>query len=179
MEISLDDLLPALGTETNLAHLDILNPTPAPQNTQEKFLHFCLHAAEDAFLPVSSITEVLKTPMTEVLPVPQMPQYVLGLYNRRGEMLWLIDLGHFVGYSLGFQPGNSFVTGMAIVLETDGQQLGLVVPKIYDIEWHDPRQLQPPSIQLFSAKLLPFVQGYLSESGATVLDPWAIAKALA
>jgi positive phototaxis protein PixI len=178
MGISLDELISSFESGTAAIAGGLLDQAAPTESTQEKFLQFCLQGDEMALLPVSGIAEVLKIPMTEVLPVPQMPRYVLGLYNRRGEMLWLMDLAHFVGYPPTFQAGSAFAIGMAIVLDIQGQQLGLVVPRIHDIEWHDPQHLQAPTMQLFSSKLLPFVQGYLSESGTSVLDPLAIAQAL-
>lgn len=165
-----------LDAVLSLTSLKPLGSATAPPALEQKFLHFCLGPEDSALLAVDSIAEVIRVPMTEVLPVPQMPSCVLGIYNRRGEMLWLIDLGHLVGYPLGFQPGSTISTGMAILLEVEGQLLGLVVLQVNDIEWHDPQQLQPPSATLFSPKLLPFVQGYLNGSGSTVLDPVAIAQ---
>jgi chemotaxis signal transduction protein len=162
----------------SLASLDVLHPAAPTTTTEHRFLNFSLGHEDTALLPVESIAEVLRVPMTEVLPVPQMPGSILGIYNRRGEMLWLVDLGHLVGHPLTFQPGNPFVTGMAMVLEIEGQFLGLVVKQVHDIESIDPQTIQPPSTQLFSPKLLPFVQGYLSDSVQVVLDPHAIARSL-
>lgn len=169
MDATLDAVL-------SLSSLEPLDSATAPTASKQKFLHFCLGLKDTALLAVDSIAEVIRVPMTEVLPVPQMPSCVLGIYNRRGEMLWLVDLGHLVGYPLGFVPGSTIATGMAIVLEVEGEFLGLVVPQVNDIEWHAPQQLQPPCASLFSPKLLPFVQGYLNGSGSTVLDPVAIAQ---
>ena len=167
-----------LNAVLSLTSLDPLAWATAPEASKQKFLHFCLGPEDTALLAVDSIAEVMRVPMTEVLPVPQMPSCVLGIYNRRGEMLWLVDLGHLVGYPLLVVPGSTIATGMAIVMEVEGQFLGLVVPQVNDIEWHDPQQLQPPSATLFSPKLLPFVQGYLNGSGSTVLNPVAIAQSL-
>jgi len=169
MDVSADIVL-------SLTSLDLLGAIAPPVTLQQKFLHFCLGPEDTALLPVEYIAEVLRVPMTEVLPVPQMPSCVLGIYNRRSEMLWLVDLGHLVGYPLRFESCNALATEMVIVLEVEGQYLGLVVPQVNDIEWYDPQQLQPPSVQLFSPKLLPFVQGYFKGSDSTVLDAVAIVQ---
>ena len=66
---------------------------------------------------------------------------------------------------------------MAIVLEVEGQNLGLIVPQIEDIEWHESPNLQPPSAGLFPDRLLPFVSGYLTEASSMVLSAAAIASA--
>ncbi|MEM9246160.1 MAG: chemotaxis protein CheW [Cyanobacteria bacterium P01_F01_bin.153] len=123
--------------------------------------------------------EILRVPAPEILPVPHMPESVLGIYNWRGEMLWMIDLN----YLFGFSPvGPDLIAQenpitMAIVLEVEGQNLGLIVPQIEDIEWHDSPHLQPPSAGLFPDRLLPFVSGYLTEASSMVLSAAAIASA--
>ncbi len=164
------------SSKVTLSSLDLLEIDPSSQVAKEKYLHFALTTDDSALLPMDDVVEILRVPMTEVLPVPFLPSCVLGIYNQRGAMLWLIDLAHVLGYPLGFQPGSLLSNGMVIGLEIDRQQLGLVVPQVYDTEEYDPLQLQPPSAQLFSPQLLPFVQGYFDRASSTVLDPVAIAQ---
>jgi positive phototaxis protein PixI len=164
------------SSKVTLSSLDLLEIDPGSQVAKEKYLHFALTTNDSALLSMADVVEVLRVPMLEILPVPWLPSCVLGIYNRRGEMLWLIDLAHVLGYPLSFQPGSLLSTGMVIGLEIDGQRLGLVVPQVYEIEAYDPLQLKPPSAQLFSAQLLPFVQGYFDRASSTVLDPVAIAQ---
>ncbi len=159
-----------------LTSLDLLETDSVAQVDREKFLHFALTPEDSALLPMESVVEVLRVPMTNVLPVPYLPSSVLGIYNRRGEMLWLIDLAHLIGYPVRFQPGSALVTGTVIVLEVQQQLLGLAVSQVYDIEGYDPQQLRSPSAQLFSPRLLPFVQGYFNDASSTVLDAVAIAQ---
>lgn len=158
--------------------LSLANSEPisavATTPSQQRFLQFSLQGNDPALLPVEYIAEVLRLPIGEVLPVPHMPSFVLGIYNWRGEIIWLVDFDRLVGHPIGFCCTTQAIKGMIIVLEVE-RFFGLVVSQIDDIGWHDPAQLCPPSGQLFSPKLLPFVQGYFS-SGITVLDPVAIAK---
>ena len=103
-----------------------------------------------------------------------MPSQVLGICNWRGEMLWLIDLNHLVGYS-----PVSWVSGVSpavMVVQVDNQSVGLVVQQVNDIELHDLQQLQPVAPGLFPPKLLPFVLGALRGDKGTVLDVIAIAQ---
>jgi chemotaxis signal transduction protein len=179
MEIQLDQLVPTvIDVTASSASLGLLEPVAVASTTEEKLLCFSLHPPELALLPVSAIVEVLRISLGDVLPVPQMPSSILGIYNRRGEMLWLVDLGRLAGYPLSFQAGNAFAVGSVIVLQTAGRSVGLVVANVQDIELHDLQRLQHPSSQLFSQKLLPLVKGYFSESGLMLLDPDAITQAL-
>ena len=145
----------------------------ATQVQKQKFLHFNLSNDLAALIKVEDIAEVLHIPKSEILPIPQMPQCVLGIYNWRDEMLWNVDLDNL----LGLTPVNSpeAATLSVIVAVIDGQYLGLVVSQINEIEWHDLNAIQPPRAQLFPAQVLPFMQGYLSDCGTILLDPQAIA----
>jgi positive phototaxis protein PixI len=120
----------------------------------------------------------LRIAVAEILPVPHMSDCVLGVYNWRGNLLWMVDLNHLVGFpSLvhDFQT-QSVPNAMVIAIEVEQQPLGLVVPRIDDIEWHEAPNMQPPSAGLFPSQLLPFVQGYLSEASSMVLSVEAIAQ---
>lgn len=148
--------------------------SPIDRNTSElRFLRFYVNAEETALLPLTSIQEVLKVPVAEVLPVPHMPDCVLGIYNWRGEMLWLVDLAQQLGFLSVLVDSHRAETVTAIVIQTDRQCLGVVVPRIREIETHSLQQLQPPS-SAFPSKLLSFMQGYFSSSGSPVLNSKAL-----
>lgn len=143
------------------------------QTKAQKFLHFNLSKELAALVLVEDIAEVLHVPKSNILPIPQMPPCVLGIYNWRDEMLWTIALGELFELSAASIP-SSDSTMSVIVAEIDGQYLGLVVAQVNDIEWHELTSIQPPRAQLFSAQLLPFMQGYLSD-GTILIAPRAIA----
>lgn len=144
---------------------------PAPgatpsSDTSEKFLRFKLGLEGKALLSLSIIHQVMRVSAAEILPVPQMPGCVLGIYNWRGEMLWLVDIGQLLGFPALYGDPNLSNGGqageiMAIVVQTNEQYLGLVVPQINDIELHDIKGLNVPSIGLFPPEVLPYLQGYL------------------
>ena len=147
---------------------------PTQERSRQKFLRFSLNGGADSgLLPLEQLAEVLKVRITEILPVPEMPDCVLGIYNWRGNMLWLVDLNHLVDYPpLVRQEALPTV----MVVEINGQFMGLVVQAIDDIELHDVEQLQPIDVGLFPQGLLPFIQGYLPGVSGAVFDSEAIAR---
>ena len=149
--------------------------TPDPET--ERFLRFQFGFEDTALLPLASVKEVLKISAEEILTVPDMPNCVLGVYNCRGEMLWLVDLDVQIGlFSLARSSFNQRLALStsniltAIAIQADDKCLGIVVPQVIDIEVHSLQALQTPSAGLFPSKLLPFLQGYLSDSNSPVLD---------
>ncbi|MHC5676447.1 chemotaxis protein CheW [Nostoc sp.] len=128
--------------------------------TKEKFLSFNLGVMDTGVISLQHITEVLQVSLPEICGVPEMPNSVLGIYNWRGEMLWLVDLEAMLGYPPISQGANLLSIMMGIVLENKGKHLGLLVRQLIDIEWLDTKQMKPPTSELFYPESSPFLQGY-------------------
>ncbi|MEH2160855.1 MAG: chemotaxis protein CheW [Nostoc sp.] len=137
--------------------------------TKDKFLSFNLGVRDTAVISLQYITEVLQVSLPEICGVPQMPSCVLGIYNWRGEMLWLVDLEAMLGYPPISQGANLLSKMMAIVLENNGKYLGLLVRQLIDIEWLDSHQMKPPSAELFYPKISPFLEGYFINESEDVI----------
>jgi positive phototaxis protein PixI len=146
-------------------------------DTEQKFLSFNLGTKNTAVISLQHITEVLQVSLTEICGVPQMPSCVLGIYNWRGEMLWLVDLEDMLGYPSLSQGVNLLSKMMAIVIQKEGKSLGLLVRQLMDIEWLNPNQIKPPNAELFSQHISSILQGYFineSENMIISLDATAI-----
>ncbi|MEH2194266.1 MAG: chemotaxis protein CheW [Nostoc sp.] len=137
--------------------------------TKDKFLSFNLGVRDTAVISLQYITEVLQVSLPEICGVPQMPSCVLGIYNWRGEMLWLVDLEAMLGYPPISQGANLLSKMMAIVLENNGKYLGLLVRQLIDIEWLETHQMKPPSAELFYPKISPFLEGYFINESEDVI----------
>ena len=149
-------------------------------DTKQKFLSFNLGTRDTAVISLQHITEVVQVSLGEICGVPQMPNCVLGIYSWRGEMLWLVDLEEMLGYPPLLQGSNFLSRMMAIVLESEGKYLGLLVRQLIDIEWLDTEQIKLPSAELFYPAMTPFLQGYfinISEQMIFSLDALAIIQA--
>ncbi|RCJ19668.1 chemotaxis protein CheW [Nostoc minutum NIES-26] len=127
---------------------------------KQKFLSFNLGVRDTAVISLQHVTEVVQISLAEICTVPQVPSCVLGIYNWRGEMLWLVDLEEMLGYPSLSQGGNFLSKMMVIVLEIEGKFLGLLVRQFIDIEWLDTSQMKAPSTELFYSKMTPFLRGY-------------------
>lgn len=158
---------------SSIASLESLLREPEPTKPQQKFLRFRLGKDHPALVAVEDVLAVLTIAIVDVLPVPQMSAYVLGICNWRNEAVWLVDASNQMGFEpLSVHKGSKHLT--VIVAQSRGKSLGLVVPELQDIESHDPEELVPASPELFSAQLLPFVKGYLSGDRSIVLNVTAI-----
>ncbi|MDY6937762.1 MAG: chemotaxis protein CheW [Cyanobacteriota bacterium] len=133
------------------------------RDRRAKFLQLQLGSQDTTLIGVDRIVEITTLELPNILPVPQMPSYVLGIHNWRGEMLWLVDLSHL----LGFPPLSSARGGreraMVVVLQFEEKTIGMVMSQVMDIEQYDLSQMHARDSQLFSPQILPFVQGFFIE----------------
>lgn len=157
-------------------------------NTSQQQLKFQLYPETKAMLPIKQITEVLKIQLAQIMPIPQMPAWVMGVYNWRGDILWMLDLGQLLGLDSWYQQQHDRLLHTAIVLspEREGNNdnqihLGLVVAGVDDLESCDPAAIQAVLDSQINPRLNSFLQGYwLQSSGEMVLalDGQAIASAM-
>ncbi|MEB3211803.1 MAG: CheW domain-containing protein [Leptolyngbyaceae bacterium] len=152
-----------------------------------QFLRFHLLPNMTAVMPAGQLTEILKVSLSQITPIPHLPEWVFGVYNWRGEILWLVDLGNLLGLTSWRQQENPPSVLSFIVLDSfresdasarhENLQLGLLVNRVEDIEWLNIEQLQSPPSSMVTEQLAPFLCGYwLSPNGdtLTLLDGDAI-----
>jgi positive phototaxis protein PixI len=150
----------------------------------QPFLRFGLVANTTALLPVHQMTETLAIATNEIVPIPNMPAWVMGIHNWRGEILWIVDLGHLVGLEPLYQYATNRPTYTAIVIHeapqmpgrqpaarqiSDRKVLGLVVNQVEDMEWCNPDLIQSPPASAVSLELVPFLRGYWLKSNSEIL----------
>ncbi|NEO41498.1 MAG: hypothetical protein F6J90_36295 [Moorea sp. SIOASIH] len=144
---------------------------------QEKFLRFQVGSGNGALLQVNYIQEILNVSVAGILPVPHTPDSVIGIYNWRGEMLWLLDLNYLLGFPPVWQPKDiPRKKIMVIVLQVNSKLLGLVVSQVEEIEQHHWQNLQPRD-RLLPLRFGQFVKAYLPEASSIVLDAQRIVQA--
>ena len=159
----------------------------ASSSTSEQFLRFYLEPDTTALLPIDQLTEVLTIPIGQIVPIFNMPAWVMGVYNWRGEILWMVDLNHLVGLTPWYQQTTVASAHTAVVLHVRSnnptspnvrsQMIGLVVNRVEDIEWCNPDLIQSPPLSTVTTELVPFLRGYwLKPNGEmlVVLDGEAI-----
>lgn len=83
-------------------------------------------------MDILKVQEINK--LIEMTRVPQAPDYVLGILNLRGEIVTIIDLGK----KLGLKSTEMSNKTRNIIVNSNGEHIGLMVEKISDViqaEW--------------------------------------------
>ncbi|MBF2073854.1 MAG: chemotaxis protein CheW [Synechococcales cyanobacterium C42_A2020_086] len=154
-----------------------------PETTGDQFLRLGLAPGTTVLLPLPQLTEVMTLPISQIMPMPHMPPWTMGVYNWRGDILWIVDLGHLCGLPPWYHYPASSSCSAVILNGTDpgnpaakGKPLGLVVHRVEDIEWCTADLIQPLAGGVPTLPMLqPFLRGYRQQpEPVPVLDGHAI-----
>lgn len=163
-----------LSTSANSLSLSIGGNSDIQSNSKQsrKFLQFQLGKSEKlhksaiqgdiALLDAEIVTEVITISPQDILPVPQMFYCVLGIYGWRSEMLWIVDLENLLGYPPPLDGHNLQQELLVMVIQVEGQSMGLVVSGIDNLTEHDLAKFKDSSVEIFSEDVLPFLHGYFT-----------------
>ncbi|MGC9503658.1 chemotaxis protein CheW [Baaleninema sp.] len=137
------------------------DPNQAPEfqelETPEGELHlrFQVPSGNEFALPATGIREVLDPPPDRITPMPNVSPLLLGTFNVRGRVIWVADLGQFLGDNLALNSDRAEI--FVIAVEDQDTILGLAVERIVKMQWLDLEKLQMPTN--VPDGMAPFLQG--------------------
>jgi twitching motility protein PilI len=133
------------------------NPDLLPENSQdmaedlpegaktpegELYLRFYLPYNDEFALPATGIREVMQQMTEQVTPIPNASPLLLGAINLRGQIIWIADLGQFLGNPVPLNTDRGEISVIAIEEEDQETILGLAVERLGKMEWLLKEQLQ-------------------------------------
>ncbi len=133
----------------------------------ELHLRFYVPSGNEFALPAKGIREVISPSPDRITPIPNVSSLLLGTLNLRGRVIWVADLGQFLGDAT---PLNTDRPELPVIAVEDSDTiLGLAVDRIVGMDWLDVAQLQ----RRFPAgdSMEPFLEGewVLNAEGDRVL----------
>jgi positive phototaxis protein PixI len=91
------------------------------------YLRMSLLEGVSVLLPLTQVQEVIALPSHRLSALPNLPAPVLGLMNRRSQVLWLVDLAYLLG--MGRLELDS-LTHHVVVLKVGSISFGVAVKAI-------------------------------------------------
>jgi purine-binding chemotaxis protein CheW len=144
---------PELFTGNNLDLSLEIQPLENPEG--ELHLRFYLASGEEFALSAMSVSEVLHQSPDDIAPIPNASPLLLGTINLRGKIIWVADLGQFLGDNGILNTDRPNIPIIAI--EHQEQVLGLAIERIGGIDWLDIEQMK--IYRNPSERMAPFIQG--------------------
>jgi purine-binding chemotaxis protein CheW len=109
----------------------------------ELHLRFFVASGEEFALPASGIREVISSPPDRITPIPNVSPLLLGTLNVRGRVIWVADLGQFLGETTPLSTDRAEISVIAV--EDQDTMLGLAVERIIGMDWLDIDDIQLPT----------------------------------
>ncbi|MGQ4649199.1 chemotaxis protein CheW [Lyngbya aestuarii] len=135
------------------------NGTPEFQELEspegELHLRFYVPSGNEFALPATGIKEVISQSPDMITAIPNASPLLLGTLNIRGRVIWVSDLGQFLGDVTMLNTDRQEINIIAI--EDQDTMLGLAIDRIVGMDWLDAEQLQMPTNVPDS--MAPFLQG--------------------
>ncbi len=159
----------------------ILGQDQAPEfqeiETPEGELHlrFFITDDEEFALPATGIRRIIEHAPDQITPVPNVSPLLLGTLNEQGRVIWVADLGQFLGYAKPMNTDRSEIPVIAV--EDQGTMLGLAVNQIVGTDWLDIEALKVTAAP--SDAMAPFLKGewlLKADKSLRLLDPIAILR---
>ena len=121
----------------------------------ELHLRFFVPSGNEFALPATGIREVISPSPDRITAIPNASPLLLGTLNVRGRVIWVSDLGQFLGDVAGLNTDRPEIPIIAV--EDQDTMLGLAIDRVVGMDWLDVDQLQMPSNVPDS--MAPFLQG--------------------
>lgn len=134
------------------------------QQQGERFLQFSLKKDINGLIPLNKLQGTIEIALTDILPVPQIAQYWLGITNWKGEAIWILDLAQLLGAPNWCQQKSIATSGMAMLTTIEDRTIGLLVKEIAGIKTYDPQSCLPIAEVNTTAKMQSLFDGYFLNS---------------
>lgn len=145
-----DFILPGMASEQAPEFQELETPEGEPH------LRFYVPSGNEFALPAVGIREVIEPSPERMTPIPNVSPLLLGTLNLRGRVVWVADLGQFLGDSTLLNTDRPGIPVIAI--EEQDTILGLAVDRIVGMRWLPLEQLQKPPRNITDG-MAPFVKG--------------------
>ncbi|MDQ0285770.1 purine-binding chemotaxis protein CheW [Desulfofundulus luciae] len=91
-------------------------------------------------LPIQETQEIIR--MTDITRVPNTKSYIEGIINLRGSIVPVINLNRRLDL-----PVRDYTDATRIiVVEYEGQKVGMIVDNVLEVGRYNPNEMEPPAV---------------------------------
>jgi purine-binding chemotaxis protein CheW len=152
-------------------NLDFLTSDDAPNTNDpiagsrdgELCLRFDVPSGNEFALPASGVREVMSVYLDRITPIPNASPFLLGTYNWRGQVIWVADIGQFLGDLVLVNTDQNEVA--VLIVEEQELVMGFAVRAVANTEWLDVDRMLAPDAHI-PAAMSGFVKGVYQTTGS-------------
>lgn len=117
-----------------------------------QYVSFHLTPELQAMLSTEQLGEILRLEPSQIVPIFDLPSAIVGVCNRRGEVLWIVDLACLVGLDPLFNQDCGHQYDI-MILQKQNQVVGLAVSQVGQLVFCQASQIQPSQVDKIPPKL--------------------------
>ncbi len=153
------------------------------QTAFEQFLSFYLEADQPALLPTGQLLEIVKVSLSQITAIAGLAPSVMGIYNWRGDVIWVVDLASLLGYkplyTQQYEQEKLQDKCHIVFLRSQDNIIGFAVPRVGQMLKCDISTIQTSGLTFANPVMMQACRGYWlsgAEETFLVLDGDAIAE---
>jgi positive phototaxis protein PixI len=154
--------------------------TANPNADERRFLGFTIGDSLNALIPLENLQATIKISLSEILPVPQMNESLLGIINYGGKATWVLDLAHLMG-GTRHTHASELSTKMGMLFQVQNETVALSIDRVGTIETYDLQQCLPIGETMFTDRIRSFLSGYFIDTdrqSRVVIDLQQVIKSI-
>lgn len=123
--------------EDKVVELEAISSILGSSVEGSQYLTFGIDEEEYA-ISILKVKEIIE--MKKITKIPNLPEYIKGIINLRGNIIHIIDIREKFGMSI--RAYDKF--NVIIIVEAAGKTLGIIVDQVRDVLSIDKDSVQPP-----------------------------------
>lgn len=151
-------------------NLDFLTSDDAPptevdigSREGELCLRFDVPSGNEFAIAAAGVREVMSVYLDRITPIPNASPFFLGTYNWRGQVIWVADLGQFLGDKVLVNTDISEIS--ILIVEDQELVMGFAVHTVANTEWLNVNQNLAADREI-PAAMKAFIKGVYATSGS-------------
>lgn len=108
---------------------------PPSSREGELCLRFAVASGNEFAIPAAGVREVMSVYLDRITPIPNASPFFLGTYNWRGQVIWIADLGQFLGDRVLVNTDRNEIS--LLIVEDRDLVMGFAVEGVANTEWLD------------------------------------------
>ena len=120
--------------------------------TSSQFLSFFLTSDIQAMLPTEELGEIIKIDPSQIVPVFDLSPAIMGVYNHRGEVLWVVDLALLLELEPLYKQ-NYYQSYNVLLINKQDKILGLAIRQVGHLVLCKKGQIRHTTRQEITSKL--------------------------
>ena len=139
------------------------------QSDSHTMLSFCLTPQIQAVISVDDLIGLVTIETSNIAPIPDAPQSVMGIYSYRGDVMWIVDLPCLLGLTPLYLANTRQVCSI-IFLQVKHQIAGFAVSQVGQMLVFEEDQLQQDYTNLGAQHLKWCTEGIYSKDRDTLFS---------